>query len=544
MRITCTGHAGLFIETRGGTILTDPWVNPAYFASWFPFPDNSGLDWDRLGRCDYLYLSHLHRDHLDVETLRRHVNKDAVVLLPDFPTDEMHDWLAALGFHRFVEMPDSEPVEFDGGLRMMITALTSPTDGPIGDSGLTVDDGTAVIFDQNDSRPPILDAITGFAPGGYDAHFLQFSGAIWWPWVYELPEKAKLAFGRAKRVNGLARAKRYVDAVAAKHVVPHAGPPAFLDDPLLPYNDTSADASNTFPDHPVFLDYLRGGGRESDLLMIPGSVLTLEGGKAEVAHPVPDSEVAAIFEDKAGYLKAYAERRRAEIEAERASWARPGLDLVAELKMWFEPLLALAERIGAGVGGPVLLNVVTPGDAPGAIPSVDAPVDLPIVIDFPAATVRLLEAGDKPRYTFWVERPLLEKLVAEHEIDWVNSLFLSMRFRASRIGQYNEYVYTFFKCLSPERLEYAEGWYAEQEGVVEEVQLGDWIVQRRCPHLKADLTRFGEISDGVLHCSMHGWNFDLASGRCLTATGHTLHSRPAARAAASTAASEEADDPG
>ena len=44
MQITCVGHAGLHIETRCGTILCDPWMNPAYFDSWFVFPDNSGLD--------------------------------------------------------------------------------------------------------------------------------------------------------------------------------------------------------------------------------------------------------------------------------------------------------------------------------------------------------------------------------------------------------------------------------------------------------------------------------------------------------------------
>ena len=44
MQITCLGHAGLHIETRGGTILCDPWKNPAYFDSWFVFPDNTDLD--------------------------------------------------------------------------------------------------------------------------------------------------------------------------------------------------------------------------------------------------------------------------------------------------------------------------------------------------------------------------------------------------------------------------------------------------------------------------------------------------------------------
>jgi UDP-MurNAc hydroxylase len=116
-------------------------------------------------------------------------------------------------------------------------------------------------------------------------------------------------------------------------------------------------------------------------------------------------------------------------------------------------------------------------------------------------------------------------------VDWVNSLFLSMRFQARRIGSYNEYVYTFFKCLAPDRLMYAEGWYASQHGDEADVPLGDWIVQRRCPHLQADLSRFGKTDGTTLTCTMHGWQFDLATGRCLAsdAPAHRLRSRPADR---------------
>ena len=49
VQVTSVGHAGFLIQTTAGSILCDPWVNPAYFASWFPFPDNSTLDWDALG---------------------------------------------------------------------------------------------------------------------------------------------------------------------------------------------------------------------------------------------------------------------------------------------------------------------------------------------------------------------------------------------------------------------------------------------------------------------------------------------------------------
>ncbi|HZN78010.1 MAG TPA: Rieske 2Fe-2S domain-containing protein, partial [Micromonosporaceae bacterium] len=80
---------------------------------------------------------------------------------------------------------------------------------------------------------------------------------------------------------------------------------------------------------------------------------------------------------------------------------------------------------------------------------------------------------------------------------------------------------------SDERLQYAEGWYAEQKPDAEDVTLSGWVVQRRCAHLKADLTRFGKVEDGVLTCQMHGWKWDLASGRCLTSAGHEIRSRPA-----------------
>jgi len=67
-----------------------------------PIPDNSGLDWDTLGDCDYLYVSHLHKDHYDAKHLSAHVNKDAVVLLPDYPVPDLRNELRSLGFHRFL----------------------------------------------------------------------------------------------------------------------------------------------------------------------------------------------------------------------------------------------------------------------------------------------------------------------------------------------------------------------------------------------------------------------------------------------------------
>ena len=65
MRMTFLGHVGFWVETRGGSVLCDPWFTPAYFGSWFPFPRNDGLDPAAFATPDFLYISHLHRDHFD-----------------------------------------------------------------------------------------------------------------------------------------------------------------------------------------------------------------------------------------------------------------------------------------------------------------------------------------------------------------------------------------------------------------------------------------------------------------------------------------------
>ncbi len=320
MQVTSVGHAGFHIQTKAGSVLCDPWVNPAYFASWFPFPDNTQLDWDSLGACDYLYVSHLHRDHFDRENLARHVNKDATVLLPDFPVDDLRKEFEALGFHKFLETTDSVKHSVPG-LDLMIIALRSPADGPIGDSGLVLDDGETVFFNMNDARPVDLDMVRAEF-GRVDVHALQFSGAIWYPMVYDLPERAKVAFGTQKRQRGMDRSRRYVEQVGATWVIPSAGPPAFLDDELRYLNDDHGDPSNIFPDQTVFLEQMRANGQDQGLLMIPGSVADFSGSATpSLKHPVSDDEVAAIFTDKAAYIETFAQRQRPVIEAEKARWA-------------------------------------------------------------------------------------------------------------------------------------------------------------------------------------------------------------------------------
>lgn len=514
MRVTSVGHAGFFIETEAGSILCDPWVNGAYFASWFPFPDNSELDWDRLGDCDYLYVSHLHKDHFDPKNLAEHVNKDAVVLLPDYPVPDLRRELEHLGFHDFFETENGVKHDISnerGRLEVMVVSLAAPADGPLGDSALCVSDGETTAFNMNDARPIDLDPLHSQFPS-IDVHMLQFSGAIWYPMVYAMPDRAKASFGAQKRLRGMDRCRQYIAQIGASWVIPSAGPPCFLDDELRGLNDVYGDSANIFPDQLVFIEEMKKHGSDNGLLMLPGSTADLAGAQLRsLTHPVSADEVTTIFTTgKADHIERYAQRKRAAIAEQKARWAADdGVPLIGALREKFEPIMAASDIICDGIGYPVRLGL-------GAET---------VVLDFPKRIVREPITNETYRYGFDIDPVLVRTVLRDDEPDWVNSIFLSLRFTARRVGGYNEFLYTFFKCLTDERIAYADGWFAETHDDSASITLDGWEVQRRCPHLKADLTKFGHIEAGKLTCDLHAWEWDLASGRCLTSRGHQLRAR-------------------
>lgn len=510
MRATSIGHAGILIETQFGSITCDPWFEPAFFASWFVFPRNDQLAADLLHRiehADYLYISHLHGDHLDDSWLATHMSRDVTVLIPGYPTRELEHHMRELGFENIIRTVDGQELDLDG-LNVAIHVETSITDGPGGDSTLVVSDGLTRLVNQNDCRTTDLDALTAHGP--VDLHWLQYSGAIWYPMVYEQTRERMRELVDAKVDSQFTRALRYVEQIDARVVVPSAGPPCFLDPELFHLNMITGDELSIFPDQLSFIDRLRDAKR-TGLLAIPGTEIDVTPDGCTVQHPMPDDKVAAAFADKLTYLKEYQADWTPWLEQYKATWHRPTTDLLLTLKSWWEPLLAMAPTLAKAVGASCLLRIG----------------DLSIVIDFPAGEVREFD-NEKYEFRFDIQRELVETVVAARAIDWSNALFLSCRFRAWREGAFNEYLYNFFKSLSVERMRRTEAEARRKldppDGT-EEIELGGYIMERACPHRQADLTVFGEIEGTTLLCTLHGWRFDLRTGECLTASDRRLNVR-------------------
>ncbi len=157
------------------------------------------------------------------------------------------------------------------------------------------------------------------------------------------------------------------------------------------------------------------------------------------------------------------------------------------------------------------------------------PATSTILIDFPAGEVRAF-AGEAYSFRFDIARELVETVVAERAVDWSNSLFLSCRFRAWRVGEFNEYVYNFFKSLSPERMRRTEAEALRKlapahrrPNPTSSSATGSCSAAARTatPTSQCSARSRGASSS----CTLHGWRFDLDTGECLTAANHALRAR-------------------
>jgi UDP-MurNAc hydroxylase len=342
-------------------------------------------------------------------------------------------------------------------------------------------------------------------------HWLQYSGAIWYPMVYEQDDATKLKLAKAKVESQFSRALKYVETLDARAVVPSAGPPCFLDEELFHMNMITGDENSIFPDQTKFLQKLKGLGRTKDILAIPGTTVDITPQSISVSQP-ENTNLAEIFDQKEKYLRKYQSDWDSWLEDEKQKWQSAPSDLISALQSWFEPLMVLAPALRAGIGANCLIKTD----------------NLDIFINFQLGKVERFNKQEFG-FRFDIPRDLLETIVKQRAVDWSNSFFLSCRFTAWRSGEFNEYIYNFFKSLSVERITRTELEAASRlridKDLSDEIELGDYVMQRKCPHRQADLSVFGQINGEELTCSLHGWRFSLTDGKCLNAEDRPLRVR-------------------
>src|SRR5947209_16936332 len=124
MRITYLGHAGFIVETESVVVIMDPWLSPtgAFDASWFQMPRNhhlAPLVYEKVRdphKSIFLYVSHEHQDHFDIDFLKSLPVRRFSLLVPAFSRSALMTHLSDYECQDLVFFHNKQSIEMPGGL--------------------------------------------------------------------------------------------------------------------------------------------------------------------------------------------------------------------------------------------------------------------------------------------------------------------------------------------------------------------------------------------------------------------------------------------
>lgn len=114
MKLTYIKSACVIVECQGKKVMCDPWLlDGIYYGSWYHYPP---IKWtpEELSGVDYVYITHIHPDHLDVATLKR-MPKDIPILIHNFADKFVLNLLRRTGMENIREISHREVVELGQG---------------------------------------------------------------------------------------------------------------------------------------------------------------------------------------------------------------------------------------------------------------------------------------------------------------------------------------------------------------------------------------------------------------------------------------------
>lgn len=226
MNITFLGHAQLFVNAGGKSLLMDPWFfEPVFGAAWFRYPPAPYPDATTMPRPDFLLLSHIHPDHSGPGTLAQ-LQKGVSTWAMPFPSGALERRLKRAEFTNVHWLQGWETREIAPGLKITFV----PHDRGWEVSSIVVEADGVRLYHGNDN-PLSLDCYRQIRErlGPIDLAFLPYAGASSYPTNFEGDEATLEERCAKKKAEGLARFTEGIEGLRPAEAVPFASSWALLE---------------------------------------------------------------------------------------------------------------------------------------------------------------------------------------------------------------------------------------------------------------------------------------------------------------------------
>jgi UDP-MurNAc hydroxylase len=509
MQITYLGHAGFLVETERAVLVTDPWLSAegAFDSAWFQFPCNHDLaPFVRAKLQDpskkrFVYVSHEHRDHFDLDFLKTLPVGELTFVVPNFQRNALRTGLNELQPSELILCKHWGEVAIPGGS----IKLYLDDSGINRDSGVLVRADGETFLNLNDCK--LYDELAPIckAEGPISVLTCQFSGATWHPTCYEYEPEEYQRISKKKLTNKFEMVARAIEAVRPRIYLPSAGPACFLDPLLMHLN---FEPVNIFARAPEFFQYLRKRLQRCETQLselMPGDFVSAATGAVEARGTERVSE-----ENFAPYIRAYADRYGDYFrERQQQPSEAQGQQILDRLRAAIERKL-LAFELHDRLRVPLYFGL---SDVGGKV----------LRVDFPSKTVAQLARISESDYYSLMTPSWQVVRVLDGAITW-EEFALTFRVRLNRKPDVYQTLIQGFLLLEPEDMNWFCGRLLEieQRGNRTIVEAGGvrYSIDRYCPHQGGDLSQGWADEGGLWTCPRHRWQFALdKEGECLTSNG-------------------------
>jgi UDP-MurNAc hydroxylase len=506
MHITYLGHAGFIAETNDVIVIMDPWLSPtgAFDASWFQLPCNhhlASLVYEKLQdsrRPIFLYISHEHQDHLDVEFLNSLPARRFTLLLPAFSRSVLMSRFSDYTCEELIFFRHKQQIQIPSGFLKFYV-----DDSQLNrDSAILMKAGGTAFLNLNDCK--LFDTLPEIVreEGPIKVFACQFSGATWHPTCYDYAVNKYETYSRKKYMAKFESVAKAIELICPDAYIPSAGPPCFLDPMLFHLNQQRV---NIFPRASKIIQYLEQRLRSTPVFapeLMPGDVLNAASSNVVLSAGRRFDEITAgayIAEYASLYSKYFEERfaLHGRVNEEQNLEALRG-ELENKLTH-----LGLADRITT----PLYFRL---GEKAKPM----------LRVDFGRRVVEYASGNSDSQY-YEIAAPAWQVAkVLNRELTW-EEFSLTFRVRLKREPDvYDPVLHAFLVMEAQDLGKYCDlllQLEAQEERIIVEAEGRRFSVRRYCPHQGGDLS-CGWIDQGrFLTCPRHRWQFDLLrGGQCTT----------------------------
>ena len=241
MKVTKIGSATVIIETHNKKILCDPWLTDGvYYGSWCNYPpiDLNKIEFNDI---DYIYISHVHPDHFDPNTMK-FLKNSIPVFIHKYNTKFLKNNIEKIGFN-VIELENGAPYSISDDLKITIFAadncdpkicghmfgcVTYDIKGSMQlDSLCVVEDGQFVLVNTNDCPFEIAEQALVEVKKTYkniDIALIGYTSASLFPHCMIDYTEAEMEIGKQHAKNrGLQTALKTLSLLQPKYYMPFAG---------------------------------------------------------------------------------------------------------------------------------------------------------------------------------------------------------------------------------------------------------------------------------------------------------------------------------